>query len=432
MSEAPFQTLEELAKESPRLKRERKLHPLVQARLAALLQDIWPDAYAKPEPGEMPAGRSDLGFYFAHGRYAVFEIFATVSQVPQDLRHLEQSDAHARIAILPDPLLDNGVIYDEYYAKRPRNPFPALKLGEILVAENEAAGRQKLKECIQAAFATREPVVASAEGLASRLAELSLDDESSATFGENRFTVGVEWLDGRCVLIAALPSEPVSYSTTNVLKAARSMLDTENWYHTTGDGFPPRCWPERIFEVPRSRHSDQNAVLWENPLHGSTTVTCRLAVTGNGEVFFASSEGADFVTRLPDGTGVFKLARILAECWKLSGLVARLYHDIGHEGKAHLCVAMIRTAGTHLGGFAPGYAEPSEPYYWSWAGSPDYDWACHSANLKYCQTVDVMTMEAKRQPQFPTDFADVISLAYNHDTPRCFDKKTGLIPRYYL
>ena len=133
MSEPSFQTLDELAEEFSRLKREKKLHPLAQERLATLLQDIWPDGYPKLEPGEMPAGRSDLAFSFPDGRYAVFEIFATVSQVPQDLRHLEQSNALARIAILTDPALDDGDIYREYYAKRPRDPFPVINLSDILV-----------------------------------------------------------------------------------------------------------------------------------------------------------------------------------------------------------------------------------------------------------------------------------------------------------
>lgn len=63
----------------------------------------------------MPGGRSDLAFYFGSGRYAIFEIFATVRLVAQDLRHLEQSNAQARIAILTDPVLDNGAIFEEYF-----------------------------------------------------------------------------------------------------------------------------------------------------------------------------------------------------------------------------------------------------------------------------------------------------------------------------
>jgi len=112
------------------------------------LKDIYPDAYSKSEPGEMPGGRSDLAFYFGDGRYVIFEIFATVSQVPQDLRHLEQSNAQSRIAILTDPNLDDGKIFEEYFRKRPRDPFKYVKLSDVLVKENEATVKEQLKRYI--------------------------------------------------------------------------------------------------------------------------------------------------------------------------------------------------------------------------------------------------------------------------------------------
>jgi hypothetical protein len=432
MTKPSFQTLDELAAEFPTLKRGGKLHPLAKERLAMLLQGIWPDAYPKPEPGEMPAGRSDLALYFPDGRYAVFEIFVSVSQVPQDLRHLEQSAAAARIAILTDPLLDNGDIYSQYYAKKPRDPFPVLNLSEILVAQNETTTRQKLKEYIDEAFASEQEVSESTQRVASRLAELSLDDESKEGFGENRFTGGVARLDSRYVVIAAIPLDKVSCAQTNVLKAARSMLEWDKWYRPTPGDLPPRYWPDKIFRPPRPRHSGQNAVFWEDRGFGMTSVRSRLVITDRAEVFFVSSDGAKFVTRLDNGTGVFVLGRIVADCWKLSGLVAQLYSDIGHEGQGHLCVALIGTEGTVLGGFADGYSEPLEEQRWGWDNLDERDWTCHAPNVKYCNTVNVLAMEPKKLPEFVHEFAEAISLAYNYDSPLCFDKKTGLIPDRYL
>lgn len=432
MSEPSFQTLDELAEEFSRLKRERKLHPLAEERLATLLQDIWPDAYPKAEPGEMAAGRLDLAFYFADGRYAVFEIFATVSQVPQDLRHLEQSAAQARIAILTDRVLDEGRIYNEYYGKKARRPFPVLDLSEILVVEYETVTKQKLKEYIDQAFTVEQEVSESAERLASRLAELSLDDESGEDFGENRFTSGVARLDRRCVIIAAVPVDRVSCSPSGVLNAAKGMLELDKWYTPTPDHPPPRYWPHTIFIVPLRPRSDQNALCWENPDYGSGSVDYRLVISDRAEVIFVSSEGAGFVTKLRDGTGVFLLGRILAECWQVSGLVAQLYHDIGHSGNTHLCTVMIGTDGTHLGGFASGYLEPFEGQYWFWVTSGGHDWTCHAPNLKFCHTVDLMHMAPKKQPHFVNDFAKSISLAYNRDSPGCFDKETGLLPDRYF
>ncbi len=147
-----FKNFDELSEVFTKLRRNRKLHPVTEDRLAELLKDIYPDAYPKPEPGEISGGRSDLAFYFRDGRYATFEVFATKSQVPQDLRHLEQSNAQARIAILTDPVLDNGAIFNEYFAKKPRSPFPWLKLSDILVEGNETSTKKKLKQYIDEAF----------------------------------------------------------------------------------------------------------------------------------------------------------------------------------------------------------------------------------------------------------------------------------------
>jgi hypothetical protein len=314
MSEAPFGTLDELMREFPRLKRGHDLHPLIERRLGALLEDIWPGAHAKPEPGEMPAGRADLGFYFADGRYAVFEIFVSVSQVPQDLRHLEQSNAEARIAILTDPLLDNGAIYREYYGKKPRDPFPAINVSDILVAENEAAVKEKLKEYIDEAFSTTEQAPQSAEALASRLAELGLDNPKREDFGTNRFTADVARVDSRHVIIAAMPIGMLQCAPTTVLKTAARMLDGNNWRVSTGDALPPRYWPQKIFRPPRTRHAGGDALLWEDAVHGGTSVRSRLVLTDRAEVLFVSSSGARFVTKLSDGRGVFVLGRIVADC----------------------------------------------------------------------------------------------------------------------
>jgi hypothetical protein len=158
VSDSPFQSLDELSQAFPNLRRKQKLHQITEKRLALLLKDIYPDAHPKTEPGEMPGGRPDLALYFGSGHYAVFEIFATVSQVAQDLRHLEQSSAQARIAILTDPALDDG-IFEEYFRKRARDPFPWVKLSDILVVENEASVKEQLKQLIDEAFvSTRDAV----------------------------------------------------------------------------------------------------------------------------------------------------------------------------------------------------------------------------------------------------------------------------------
>ena len=151
-----YKNLTELSKAFSELRSSKQLHSVTEHRLSELLNDIYPEAYAKPEPGEIPGGRSDLAFYFGDGRYVVFEIFASKSQVPQDLRHLEQSNAQAQIAVLTDPMLDNGAVFDEYFAKKPRAPFPWLRLSEILTVESESVAKEKLSQYIREAFASDE------------------------------------------------------------------------------------------------------------------------------------------------------------------------------------------------------------------------------------------------------------------------------------
>ncbi len=71
MQDYSFQSLKDLSQAFPELKRKKMLHPTTEKRLALLLKDIYPEAYPKSEPGEIPGGRSDLAFYFGNGRYIV-------------------------------------------------------------------------------------------------------------------------------------------------------------------------------------------------------------------------------------------------------------------------------------------------------------------------------------------------------------------------
>jgi len=428
MNDYSFQGIDELSDKFSGLKRGRRLHPIAEKRLALLLQDIYPDAYPKSEPGEMPGGRSDLAFYFGSGRYAVFEIFATVSQVAQDLRHLEQSNAQARIAILTDPVLDDGAIFEEYFKKRPRDPFPYIKLSEILVVENEPTAKKKLKQYIEEAFALDETTEFTVN-ISARLEELALNDENNDSFGKNRFTAGVASRNSRYIVFAAIPLNEVACLTTKVLKTAKTMLRPENWYNPTPESLPPKYWPPAIFEVPASTvRSDQNAIFWEDIFHSTDSVLTRLIITGSAEVMFVSA--LKFVSMLePESEiAVFRLGAILAECWKFSGLVAQFYKEIEHIGKTHLCIGMTGTENSHLDDFSEGWCEPYSSRYWSTVTSSRHDWSCHSPNLRFCETVDLMSLEPRVQPEFIERFAEKMSLAYNHDVPRCFEKETGQLP----
>src|SRR5687768_11633902 len=104
------------------LRQERRLHSAVLARLRELLHVAFPEASAVSEVNATLGGRNDAIQFFHDGRRTVFELFATASQVPQDLRLLEQCEADARVAILVDREVDSKVS-DEFFRKRP-NHFP--------------------------------------------------------------------------------------------------------------------------------------------------------------------------------------------------------------------------------------------------------------------------------------------------------------------
>jgi hypothetical protein len=127
-------------------KGRQKLHALSEQRLAELLTQIYPDAAPIPEVSGVLGGRNDLIQFFFNGRRVVFEMFFSPSQVPQDLRLLEQSSADVKIAILLDREVDPRLA-TEYFRKKPES-FPFLWLSQILVSSHAPVTRARLRELI--------------------------------------------------------------------------------------------------------------------------------------------------------------------------------------------------------------------------------------------------------------------------------------------
>src|SRR6266702_3945124 len=100
MTQADPQAAADFARAVKLAKKQYQLHPKVEARLAELLKRLYPQACPMNEVAGVLGGRNDLIQFFPNGRRVVFELFATTSQVPQDLRLLELSQADIRIAIL--------------------------------------------------------------------------------------------------------------------------------------------------------------------------------------------------------------------------------------------------------------------------------------------------------------------------------------------
>lgn len=130
---------------------ERHVHSAVQNRLAHLLAHEFPDNPSIAEVFAVKGGRNDLIHYDQQGRLAVFELFCSTGQVPQDLRLLEQAEAHWKIAILLDREIRSDLA-DTYFHKKP-DPFPFLWLSQVMMPCKEADCRQKLRFLL-----TTEPI----------------------------------------------------------------------------------------------------------------------------------------------------------------------------------------------------------------------------------------------------------------------------------
>jgi hypothetical protein len=111
------------------------LHTLAEERLKSYLLNLFPHDYAGSEVSLVPGGRNDLILFLRDGHRTVFEFFFSPSQVPQDLRLLEQAEADTKVAILLNREFNPKLAY-EYFHKKP-NHFPYLWLSSLLIPSHE-------------------------------------------------------------------------------------------------------------------------------------------------------------------------------------------------------------------------------------------------------------------------------------------------------
>ena len=128
------------------LRKSKKLHTVVEERLEELISKHFSDTKPVSEVSAVLGGRNDLVQYFFNSRKVVFEIFCSASQVPQDLRLLEQCDANIKIAIFLDANIDEKVS-TQYFRKKP-DVFPFLWLKGILDEKYEDIIAARLHEII--------------------------------------------------------------------------------------------------------------------------------------------------------------------------------------------------------------------------------------------------------------------------------------------
>jgi hypothetical protein len=146
MSEIPFDTFQEFEDFVRSTKRRNKLHPIVERRLKDLLSRLFPDSHSVSEVAGVLGGRNDLMQFFFSGRRVLFELFFSASQVPQDLRLLEQSSADVKVAVLLDPNF-KPKLADDYFRKKP-DAFPYLWLSDLMLKQKETYCLARLQELI--------------------------------------------------------------------------------------------------------------------------------------------------------------------------------------------------------------------------------------------------------------------------------------------
>jgi hypothetical protein len=146
MPDIPFETIEELSNFVLSCKRRNKLHPIVEERLKELLVRLYPDSHPVSEVAGVLGGRNDLIQFFFNKRRVLFELFFSPSQVPQDLRLLEQSTADVKIAVLLDRKF-KPELADTYFRKKPE-PFPYVWLSDLMLRKREAYCQARFRELI--------------------------------------------------------------------------------------------------------------------------------------------------------------------------------------------------------------------------------------------------------------------------------------------
>lgn len=125
---------------------KHQVHSAFQASLRSLLSTEFPDSTAIAEVYAAPGGRNDMVQYAQDGKCAVFELFCSPSQVPQDLRLLERAEAHWKIAVLLDEDV-NPALATTFFHKKPEG-LPFLWLSQIVMPSKAGECRAKLRQLL--------------------------------------------------------------------------------------------------------------------------------------------------------------------------------------------------------------------------------------------------------------------------------------------
>ncbi len=126
-----FASFNDFKDEIPTLRRNKQLHPQTLVNLTYILNKDFLGDHISSETN-VNGGRTDAFFYkMNEGKIIHIEIFASIGQVTQDLRLLEQSQADFLIAIIIDPEVDAGVANKFHREKPYPEPIQLFNLSDF-------------------------------------------------------------------------------------------------------------------------------------------------------------------------------------------------------------------------------------------------------------------------------------------------------------
>lgn len=127
------------------LRRDHKLHEVVEKRFKELIEKVAPGSYTLLEGYGTTSGRTDTTSFT--GKIIHMELIASKSMVNNDLVNLHQSSADLPIAIILDEKFDPGVA-EAYFSSNPKDIFTRLWLSEILDPDKEEKTLGKLEQIL--------------------------------------------------------------------------------------------------------------------------------------------------------------------------------------------------------------------------------------------------------------------------------------------
>ncbi|MBE7502224.1 MAG: hypothetical protein HS113_18375 [Verrucomicrobiales bacterium] len=125
---------------------KHQAHAAFQNALRALLAAEFPGSTAVAEVYAVAGGRNDMVQYWQDGKRAVFELFCSPSQIPQDLRLLERAEAHWKTAVLLDEAV-NPDLSATFFRKKPEG-LPFLWLSQVIMPAKATECRLKLRQLL--------------------------------------------------------------------------------------------------------------------------------------------------------------------------------------------------------------------------------------------------------------------------------------------